>query len=56
MMGKARVAPLKVVTVPRLELAAAVLASQIGRMLKKELELILTNSDRLHHCFEIHSE
>lgn len=34
-MGKTRVAPLKVVTIPRLELAAAVLASQIDRMLKE---------------------
>ncbi|KAK0153204.1 hypothetical protein N1851_005110 [Merluccius polli] len=36
-MGKARVAPLKVVTIPRMELSAAVLAAQIDNMLKKEL-------------------
>ncbi len=34
MMGKARVAPLKVMKIPRLELAAAVLAARIDRMLK----------------------
>ncbi|KAJ8364798.1 hypothetical protein SKAU_G00136290 [Synaphobranchus kaupii] len=43
-MGKARVAPLKVVTIPRLELATAVLAARIDRMLKRELELTLTDS------------
>ena len=43
-IGKARVAPLKVVTIPRLELAAAVLAARIDRMLKKELEVNLTDS------------
>lgn len=43
-IGKARVAPLKVVTIPRLELAAAVLAARIDRMLKRELELTLADS------------
>ena len=43
-IGKARVAPLKVVTIPRLELASAVLAARIDRMLKRELELILGDS------------
>lgn len=43
-MGKARVAPLKVVTIPRLELAAAVLAARIDRMLIKELQLNLSDS------------
>ncbi|KAL7849158.1 hypothetical protein SRHO_G00207810 [Serrasalmus rhombeus] len=37
--GKARVAPTKVTTVPRLELSAAVVAVRISDMLKKELEL-----------------
>lgn len=38
-IGKARVAPAKVVTIPRLELTAAVISSVVGSMLKEELEL-----------------
>ncbi|CAI5682991.1 unnamed protein product [Oreochromis niloticus] len=38
-MGKARVAPTRVVTIPRLELTAAVVSSAVSRMLKEELEL-----------------
>ena len=38
-IGKARVAPTKVVTIPRLELTAAVVSSSISSMLKEELEL-----------------
>jgi len=38
-MGKARVAPTKVTTVPRLELSAAVVAVRISDMLKRELEI-----------------
>ncbi|XP_065140047.1 uncharacterized protein [Paramisgurnus dabryanus] len=38
-MGKARVAPTKVTTIPRLELSAAVVATRIGDLLKRELEL-----------------
>ena len=43
-IGKARVTPLKVVTIPRLEFASAVLTARIDRMLKRELELTLGDS------------
>ena len=42
--GKARVAPLKQVTIPRMELTAAVLAVRVDRMLQKELQLPLQGS------------
>ncbi|XP_038152621.1 uncharacterized protein LOC119790925 [Cyprinodon tularosa] len=38
-MGKARVAPTKVTTVPRLELTAAVVAARTSVMLRRELEI-----------------
>ncbi|XP_064818501.1 uncharacterized protein LOC135536038 [Oncorhynchus masou masou] len=38
-MGKSRVAPSKVTTIPRLELSAAVVAVRTSDMLKKELEI-----------------
>ncbi len=38
-MGKARVAPTKLTTIPRMELSAAVVAVQISDLLRKELEL-----------------
>lgn len=37
LMGKARVSPLKVTTIPRLELAAAVVSVTVSNMLKEEL-------------------
>ncbi|KAL7831402.1 hypothetical protein SRHO_G00309050 [Serrasalmus rhombeus] len=42
--GKARVAPLKPTTIPRLELTAAALAVKVDVMLKKELQLPLADS------------
>lgn len=38
-MGKSRVAPTKVVTIPRLELTAAVISAAVSNVLKQELEL-----------------
>ncbi|KAI4884818.1 hypothetical protein NFI96_007752, partial [Prochilodus magdalenae] len=38
-IGKARVAPTKITTIPRLELSAAVVAMRTGALLKRELEL-----------------
>lgn len=39
LMAKARVAPIKIVTIPRLELTAAVLATRIYRVIDREMEL-----------------
>lgn len=43
-LGKARVAPLKQMTIPRMELTAAVLAVRVDRMLQAELQLCLEKS------------
>lgn len=43
-LGKARIAPLKPTTIPRLELMAATLAVKVDTMLKKELQLLLSDS------------
>ena len=41
-MGKSRVAPLKCITIPRMELAAAILLVKIYVMLRKEFQLPIT--------------
>ncbi len=43
-MGKSRVAPLKQITIPRMELTATVIAAKMDRMLKQELQLQLEDS------------
>lgn len=44
MIGKARVAPLKQLKIPRLQLAAAVLSVKVDKMLRSEVQLPLKNS------------
>ncbi|KAL6480050.1 hypothetical protein MHYP_G00110830 [Metynnis hypsauchen] len=43
-LGKARVAPLKPTTIPRLELTAATLATRVDGMLRREIQLPLGDS------------
>lgn len=44
LIGKSRVTPLKYVTIPRLELTAAVLAVKMDRVLREELKISLPDS------------
>lgn len=44
LLGKARVTPLKAVTIPRLELTAAVLAGRVASLLKAELDVEVVDS------------
>lgn len=44
MMGKARVAPLKQTTIPRIELTAALIAVKTDKMLRSELQMALLDS------------
>ncbi|KAK3746525.1 hypothetical protein QZH41_016739, partial [Actinostola sp. cb2023] len=39
MMGKSRLAPMKAVTIPRLELSVAVVATRLGNMINQELDI-----------------
>ncbi len=46
LMGKARLAPMKIVTIPRLELTAAAVSVRVGELLKSELD---DNFDLKYH-------
>ena len=41
-MGKARVTPIKTITIPRLELTAAVVSVKVSEVVKRELEYNIT--------------
>ncbi|XP_020629771.1 uncharacterized protein LOC110066860 [Orbicella faveolata] len=43
-MAKSRLAPLKAMTIPRMELSAAVLATRLDHMIRQELDLPVDNS------------
>ena len=43
-MGKSRLSPLKPVTIPRMELSAAVLSTRLDRMIREELEYRIDDS------------
>ena len=44
LIGKARLAPLKATSIPRLELTAATVAVRIGQMMKTELDIAVDNT------------
>ena len=43
-MAKSRLAPLKAITIPRMELSAAVLATRMDRMIKQEVNMVVHSS------------
>jgi hypothetical protein len=60
-MSKARVAPLKKLTIPRLELQAAITAVRISSMIKNDLEYDIKKTghlllDRQHNCASLYCE
>ena len=44
LIGKSRLAPLKAVTIPRMELSAAVVATRLDKMMRQELNLAIDES------------
>ncbi|XP_006819039.1 uncharacterized protein LOC102806956 [Saccoglossus kowalevskii] len=44
LMSKARVAPLKQITIPCMELTAATVAKRLDKMLRRELDIVVHNS------------
>ena len=43
-MAKSRLAPLKAMTIPRMELSAAVLDTRLDRMIRQEIDMPVDNS------------